>query len=167
MAWAYSDGMGGIEEDLTKGKKISSKVLEVRRKYAITSVPTFLEYYGYIFNFTNIMAGPAYEFVEYITSIHLDAFKDVKGRVKRPPVILRALGSLIFGLTCMAIHVKGSEVLPMHLVAEDEFIANHNAVYRYSIAWLALLLVRCKFYFVWKVRNQHGYEIPCSKFKYL
>ncbi|CAN0229580.1 unnamed protein product, partial [Discosporangium mesarthrocarpum] len=47
----------------------SVRVLAQRRKYALRTMPSLLEYLGYIFSFFAILAGPAFEYTEYITTV--------------------------------------------------------------------------------------------------
>lgn len=40
-------------------------MLKARRDYAIRSVPNILEFFGYVYCFSSILAGPAFEYKEY------------------------------------------------------------------------------------------------------
>lgn len=54
-----------------------SRVLAARRKYALRTVPNVLEFYGYIYCFSSILAGPAFEYTEYHNATSGKAFEKV------------------------------------------------------------------------------------------
>ncbi|CAN0298247.1 unnamed protein product, partial [Ectocarpus fasciculatus] len=41
------------------------RVLKARRDYAIRTMPNPLEFFGFIYCFSSILAGPAFEYKEY------------------------------------------------------------------------------------------------------
>ena len=57
-----------------EGNKGAAKVYAARRKFAIKQLPSLLEYYGYIYTFPCIIAGPAFEFSDYMRAIEGTAF---------------------------------------------------------------------------------------------
>jgi D-alanyl-lipoteichoic acid acyltransferase DltB (MBOAT superfamily) len=46
------------------------KIYADRRKYAIKQIPNLLEFFGYVFCFPCILAGPAFEYQDYIRAIN-------------------------------------------------------------------------------------------------
>lgn len=55
----------------------SSRILAARREYALRAVPNPLEFFGYIYCFSSILAGPAFEYKEYINAVTGKAFEKV------------------------------------------------------------------------------------------
>ena len=53
---------------IIKAKQLK-KILDSRTKYAITKLPTPLEFGGYVFCFPNLLAGPAFVYTDYIQGI--------------------------------------------------------------------------------------------------
>lgn len=54
-----------------------SRILAARREYALHSVPNPLEFLGYIYCFSSILAGPAFEYKEYINAVTCKAYEKV------------------------------------------------------------------------------------------
>ena len=73
--------------ELKDGK--TKKMMEERRKYAVTSLPNPIEYFGYIFCFTCLMAGPAFEYNDYV-----DGTQHVNVSQLHPNFTPRSVGSI-------------------------------------------------------------------------
>ena len=56
---------------------VCGRVRKARRTYAIRSVPNPLEFFGYIYCFSSILAGPAFEYSEYDNAISGKAYEKV------------------------------------------------------------------------------------------
>lgn len=54
------------------------RILKARRTYAIRSVPNPLEFFGYVFCFSSILAGPAFEYSEYEACTNGKAYEKVR-----------------------------------------------------------------------------------------
>jgi len=126
------------------------KVIASQKKYAITSLPSLVEYLGYIYCFTTIMAGPAFEYADYASAVDGSVFKRKGSNQTSPGTVLPALARLGTGLLCMVLFVVGSGQFPLGVIADDSFL-KQNMLYCYAYTWVALLFVRCKYYFAWKV----------------
>ncbi|RYY82691.1 hypothetical protein EON63_12865 [archaeon] len=55
--------------------KSMERIYSSRKKYAITRLPSLLEFMGYIYCFTCILAGPAFEYKDYEDSIDGTSFR--------------------------------------------------------------------------------------------
>ena len=53
------------------------RVLAARREYAIRSVPNPLEFFGYVYCFSSILAGPAFEYTLYDKATSGEAYRKV------------------------------------------------------------------------------------------
>mmetsp|Transcript_37512 Transcript_37512/g.49427 ORF Transcript_37512/g.49427 Transcript_37512/m.49427 type:complete len:542 (+) Transcript_37512:178-1803(+) len=195
FAYNYYDGKIGIAKlqkkiaTLKENNRAGSNDRKIKglertvasqKKFAVNGVPNLLEYLGYVYCFTTIMAGPAFEYADYIHAVDGSAYKPifdghsngrtngtnghtngtdngvakggaVNGYTKKPSSVVPGLACLGLGLLCMAIHVVGSMQFPlMGVVAEEEFL-KYGMVYRAAYTWIALLFIRFKYYFAWKV----------------
>mmetsp|Transcript_34143 Transcript_34143/g.32569 ORF Transcript_34143/g.32569 Transcript_34143/m.32569 type:complete len:522 (+) Transcript_34143:207-1772(+) len=134
-------------------KKI--KMYGDRKKFAITALPNPIEFFGYIYCFTCLLAGPAFEYNDYVKSIDGSIFikDDDKDKKATPPPssVLPAIQRLITGVVCLAGHLVISGKAPIPNVYNLEWIAAHGHVQRLSYLFFALMGERLKYYFAWKV----------------
>lgn len=131
-----------------------------RRKYALTKLPNLLEFLGYVYCFTCILAGPAFEYSDYQAAIDGSAYvipsKDAEKKEKKvvkPGNLFPALQRLIVGLICMGIYLYfQGNVGRVSDHYNPEYIATYpNNFYRFFLVCAALTGDRGKFYFAWKV----------------
>jgi len=131
--------------------KYKAKVFGDRAKFAITSLPNPLEFFGYVYCFTCILAGPAFEYKDYLDSVTGSAFKDKSGAIKKPATVLAGLQRLLVGTVCMVGYLQ----LGAHFSVKDQynpaFIAATPFLERYAELMAAMFNDRLKFYFAWKV----------------
>jgi len=140
-----------------------AKMYAQRKKFAITSLPSLLEFLGYVYCFPCILVGPAFEYNDYIRPINGDAFllpppvtssEGGQGRektVKRPSTFLPALQRLATGVFFMGLYLY---FIPSYDIAshyKPDFIAATSPLHRFVLLQLSLLVQRFKFYFAWKV----------------
>jgi hypothetical protein len=147
--------------DKPHADKKDAKLYAERQRFAITRLPNPLEFFGYVYCFTCILAGPAFEYNDYIKSIDGSIFarnadKDKqsngKGKEEKPPSsLLNALFTLLLGVVCLVGHLVLSGHYPLSRIYDAAFIAAHNHVERYGYTWVALAAERLKYYFAWKV----------------
>jgi len=145
----------------SKTYRRDKRVYDDRRKFAIESIPNPLEFFGYIFCFTCLLAGPAFEYNDYVRSIDGSAFKrKVDTKKGDPSSIAPALQRLGVGVLCLVLHLQlsgnilglvGFDSYKLSTVYNKEHIAKHDMYYRYVFLWVALLAERFKYYFAWKV----------------
>lgn len=135
FAYNYYDG---VVQD--RGTKLT----ETRRKYAIYQLPSLLEFFGYTYCFTTFLAGPAFELREYLDVTNGTKFKN--GR--KPSSFVAALSKLLGGVGFVAIYSIYGPEFPLsnfYANADQPFIA------RIGYIWISSFIVRCKYYFAWKV----------------
>ncbi|GMH83219.1 hypothetical protein TrST_g5133 [Triparma strigata] len=160
IAWNLYDG-----ECLAKGGKVS-RATEKCSRFALKEMPSLLEFLGYTFCFSNVLAGPAYEFSIYKAAADGSLLYDSDGKPKGkiPSQIWPTLKALLISLTCMVLFVVGTGKFPILDPTDPQnndpvFIAAGSGVSlvdgapwhkRYAYQWLALFCVRFKYYFAWK-----------------
>uniref|UniRef100_K3WUZ5 Lysophospholipid acyltransferase n=1 Tax=Globisporangium ultimum (strain ATCC 200006 / CBS 805.95 / DAOM BR144) TaxID=431595 RepID=K3WUZ5_GLOUD len=133
--------------DAAKDSPATIKVKQTRQKYAITKIPSLLEYYGFVYGFTTFIAGPAFEYREYIDAINGARFVLPNGQRCVPSCFLAALKKFCIGVFFLALlAVAGSYANLPAILSRDEPI---------SVKWgrilLALFLTRGKYYAAWKL----------------
>lgn len=139
-------------------KKVAKMYFE-RQRFAVTKLPNPLEFFGYVYCFTCILAGPAFEYNDYIKSIDGSIFDrsvkekqtDKEKENKPPSSLLSALFTLFIGILCLVGHLVVSGHYPLARIYDAKFIASHDHLQRYGYTWVALFAERLKYYFAWKV----------------
>ncbi|ETV90916.1 hypothetical protein, variant 1 [Aphanomyces invadans] len=122
-----------------------AKVYATRRHLAISTLPSLIEFYGYAYCFTTFLAGPAFEYREYIDAVtkrylqNTSTWKSCLGS---------ALTKLVVGLTCMAAMATFGASFNLHKILHTTF---PSVVHQWGAVYMALLITRCKYYFAWKV----------------
>lgn len=129
--------------------------------YALSELPGLIEFLGYTFCFSNVLAGPAYEYKIYENAANgtLLYTSDGKPRGKIPNAFWPTLKPFLQSLFYMAVFVVGTGMFPLLDPADPQ--KNTPAVlnpellakpfyYRYAYSWIALLFIRGKYYFAWK-----------------
>jgi hypothetical protein len=141
---------------LKKGPKEAERerrVLLARQQFAVEGVPNPLAFFGYVYCFTCLLAGPAFEYQDYLKSVDDSAFKvSPHGEVKRLWTILPALQRLLLGVVCMVGYLQLSGRYPLRSLYDAEFIASTPAFHlRLVQLFAAMFAERLKYYFAWKI----------------
>mmetsp|Transcript_2184 Transcript_2184/g.2278 ORF Transcript_2184/g.2278 Transcript_2184/m.2278 type:complete len:511 (-) Transcript_2184:102-1634(-) len=132
-------------------KKLA-RVYGDRKKFAIERFPNPLEFFGYIYCFTCILAGPAFEYNDYLHSIDGTKFKRPEGKPgKVPSSIIPALFRLFIGIVAMVLHLYMNSLVSITNIYNLDFIASHSVLYRAFYTYFVLMADRMKYYFAWKV----------------
>ena len=158
-SFAYNYFDGTYDKKRVFGEHSDPKVAKMyadRRRFAITSLPNPLEFYGYVYCFTCLLAGPAFEYTDYVSAVDGSAFVGYNNgneehRDTAPSSLVSALAALIVGIVSMGVYLKMSAVFQMRKFYDPMFIAGHSMTYRMGYTWLTITGERFKYYFVWKV----------------
>ena len=123
------------------------KVLADRTMYAVPTLPSLLEFLGYVYCFPCVMVGPALEFREYADGIAGPASQPL------PPssFLWPACFSLLQGLVFLPLHLLISGAFPITRVVAPDLLQKYNVLQQYGFLWCAVYGIRCRFYFAWKV----------------
>lgn len=142
-------------------KKIENRASKKCAPVAISEFPSMLEYFGYTFNFSTILAGPAFEFKMYKDACDGSSLYDKDGKPlgKIPSAVLPSLKPFVISIICLGLFVVGNGAFPLldptdpqknaPVVITEEFMKNAWA-YRYAYTWFSLFCIRFKYYFAWK-----------------
>jgi D-alanyl-lipoteichoic acid acyltransferase DltB (MBOAT superfamily) len=157
FAYNMYDGTADKKNVLEKtheDKKLA-KVYQDRARFAITKLPSPLEFFGYVYCFTCILAGPAFEYKDYERAIDKSAYRKSGDSVmtQRTPSsnFLQGLHRLLVGVVCLV----GFLQLSAHFTIADqlnvEYVQSVDPVTRFARLMVAIFAYRLKFYFAWKV----------------
>ncbi|KAM3567361.1 hypothetical protein VYU27_010492, partial [Nannochloropsis oceanica] len=135
--------------------KLKIRVFKERLRYAITSIPSPLAFFGYVYSFSTFLAGPAFEYSDYVSVIDGSAFAKKGGKKGgkeggAPSSLLAALWRLLQGVLCLALHLVGSAKFSLGNVLSKEVLAM-PFFERWLFTLIALFFCRMKYYFAWKV----------------
>jgi hypothetical protein len=153
IAWNLYDG-----ELLAKGKE--DRAAKKLAKYALKDTPSILEFLGYTFCFSTILAGPATEFATYLRACDGSLFTTPDGKPCKPPSnIIPTVKPFVISIICLGIHVFLGGMFPLlnpnepqtgtPAILTEEFLAK-RWVLRFFHSWMGLFAVREKYYFGWK-----------------
>lgn len=154
MAFNLLDG-----EVLAQGK--DSRAAKKCKEFSIQKLPSLMEFLGYTFCFSNVIAGPATEFAIYekaCTGSHMyDDNGKPKGKIPSNIVptlkpFLTCLANLVFFVVLGGYFPLLDPTDPQHntpVVLTAEFLKKAWII-RFAYLWMSLLVVRQKYYFAWK-----------------
>jgi len=123
---------------------------------SVVRVPGIAEYLGYTFNFSTILAGPAFEYKFYADACD---GTNLLGGTKKPSNLMATLRPLAISLFCMVAFVVGNGMFPLldstdpqnntPVILTEEFLSQ-PWLYRTAYIWICIFFVRNKYYFGWK-----------------
>lgn len=153
-SFAYNVYDGVVDLDTIskpQENKLKIRVYKERLRYAITSIPSPLAFFGYVYSFSTFLAGPAFEYADYASVIDGSAFAKKGGKEGgRPSSLMAALWRLFQGVLCLALHLVGSAKFSLSNVLSEEVLAM-PFFERWLFTLIALFFCRMKYYFAWKV----------------
>jgi len=129
------------------------------KAYALTDAPGLIEFLGYTFCFSNLLAGPSTEYATYLKSIDGSIFKTSDGKSKVPSNFLPTIKPFITCLINLGVFLTLSAKFPVldptdpqnntPYILTKEFLKN-PFYFRFFHAWVGLFAIRQKYYFGWK-----------------
>jgi len=129
---------------------------------AVAEVPSILEYFGYMFCFSTVLAGPCFEFKTYQRGCDGTNLYDKNGKAlgKIPSNFWPSLKPFLVGLACLGFFVVGSAQFPIlnqsdsisgvPYVLSEEMLSK-SIFYRVGYSILALTFTRYSYIFAWKM----------------
>ncbi|EDO40788.1 predicted protein, partial [Nematostella vectensis] len=148
VAFSVHDGMGRDESNLNAEQK----------KEKLKKVPSPLEYFGYVFHYSNILIGPVGTYHEYTDFITGTVFNTKVGPVGTCHTVPWAafntkkatVEKLSSAILCVVVFVVASPRFPVASNADPYFIDNTPFIYRLIYAWLSIVATRMRYYFAFK-----------------
>ncbi|KAJ0410282.1 hypothetical protein P43SY_002614 [Pythium insidiosum] len=122
------------------------KIKQSRRALAVSQLPTLLEFLGYTYCFTTFLAGPSFEYREYIDSINGSKFI-YKGQIRRISSLGAAASKFVIGVFFMAVLAVFGSYADVRRVLQ----ADSSLMAKCAGIMLALFLTRGKYYCAWKL----------------
>lgn len=120
------------------------KATEEQKSRSVAKLPNLLHFFSFILFPANVAIGPSFEYADYA------AFAN--GSLTSPPPYLPGLSRLCQGLFYFVAHSAIAMKLPCaNLLRSKAYFETGNVMSRYGIMWMALLGVRLKYYFGWKI----------------
>mmetsp|Transcript_36085 Transcript_36085/g.44163 ORF Transcript_36085/g.44163 Transcript_36085/m.44163 type:complete len:502 (+) Transcript_36085:148-1653(+) len=129
--------------------------------FALSKVPGIIEFLGYTFCFSNVLAGPAYEYKIYADACDGLLMYDKNGKAKGPipSNVWPTLKPFLLSFVCLGLFVAGNGAFPIldpsdpqnstPVVLTEEMLSR-PWIKRYLYAWVSLFFIRQKYYFAWK-----------------
>eukprot|EP00559_Dactyliosolen_fragilissimus_P002026 CAMPEP_0184869476 /NCGR_PEP_ID=MMETSP0580-20130426/34235_1 /TAXON_ID=1118495 /ORGANISM="Dactyliosolen fragilissimus" /LENGTH=208 /DNA_ID=CAMNT_0027370991 /DNA_START=626 /DNA_END=1249 /DNA_ORIENTATION=+ len=142
-------------------KGIEDRAAKKCSHLAVPQLPGLIEYLGYTFCFSSVLAGPAYEYMPYASACDGSKMFDKSGKPlgKLPNRAWPTIQALVTSIFCLAVFLVYSVKLPLldpanpqtnlPVLITTEFLAK-PWIQRYMYTWASLFLIRQKYYFVWK-----------------
>mmetsp|Transcript_31722 Transcript_31722/g.62922 ORF Transcript_31722/g.62922 Transcript_31722/m.62922 type:complete len:514 (+) Transcript_31722:192-1733(+) len=155
MAWNLYDGhlIAQAGDKLPRATKKCSQ-------FAISECPPLLNYLGYTFCFSNVLAGPAFEYSTYLAAAEGTYFVDKDGKRKTPSRLYPVFWPLLQSLLCLAVFVSICPQFPLMNSTSPKLrppplegptsIYELGALKGWAFLFVSLGLNRSKYYFAWK-----------------
>ncbi|CAG8595100.1 11823_t:CDS:2 [Funneliformis mosseae] len=157
------------------GRRPINELTSYQRSKAIPSIPSILEFFGYIFFFGGFLVGPAFEFMDYRRFTNMEMFriennsteperKDIKSQQDKlvnrhnnnnvkyhvPNGFISAMSKLSFGIFWILCLVTIGNKYPFDWTLTEEF-KNISFLDKLLYIQLASFCARFKYYIVWLV----------------
>jgi lysophospholipid acyltransferase 1/2 len=152
LAFNLHDGLARTQEELSKSQKL----------YAVTKLPSALEYFSFALHFPSLMAGPSMFYKDYMDFIDGSNLKspvmpdnapDNRTIVIEPSPIRAVCKKAVLAVMCAALFVKFLPMFPISRVKEDDFVENTSFTQKILYLYICTALVRFKYYFAWTVAD--------------
>eukprot|EP01128_Nolandella_sp_AFSM9_P011438 TRINITY_DN816_c0_g1_i2.p1 TRINITY_DN816_c0_g1~~TRINITY_DN816_c0_g1_i2.p1 ORF type:complete len:491 (+),score=96.29 TRINITY_DN816_c0_g1_i2:42-1475(+) len=152
FAWNYRDGKL-LESPLA--------LTPLWRKKAVVVLPTLLEFLGYVLFFPTIHAGPAFHMVDYLKFINGNLYTDPKhnpsGKFPLSTITRASLTASGIGLLSLCIHLVLDYFTPTSaLFLSGLPLSEYSIVGKLVFAHFAIMGLRCRYYFAWKLSEGAG-----------
>jgi hypothetical protein len=124
----------------------------------LTKLPSLLEFYGYVYNFPTLLAGPTFELHYYLEVVQDKVYQNEK-LTKRPSSTLAAASKCMTGIFFMGIfahfgpHFPSSDVYSPIIAALPIFAKIRHVL-------ICVFILKAKYYSVWKIAE--GATVMCG-----
>jgi len=134
--------------DLYDGTQNFDKLGSYAKEMHVKQLPNLLEFFAYVYFFPGFLAGPAFNYKEYISFIDGSMFKATpNGRAPSP--WFPAIKKFLFSLVLIGAVLLG-KYFPFDYELSEEFMQSPFYFKCYYI-WVAALMSRFPYYFAWVI----------------
>ena len=121
------------------------KLSKLQKQLVLKRQPTLLETFGYAFNFSSILLGPNYQYVEYQEQIEVNA---------APSGAFPGVKKMLAAFLYIAVKEGAGGILGISTNPHDMFdpeseVSQRNMLGKYGHIMLSMMVYRCQFYFAW------------------
>jgi hypothetical protein len=142
----YYDGVMALKKKTSS----SSAAIKGSEKYAISELPSLLEFFGFVYCFPSFLAGPAVGIKEYLDVSNGSKFT-YNGQLKAPSSnIMSCISKLLSGVLLLVVYISFGTYFPLHGLW-DPALGLKSWYVRIGIIYFTTFTARCKYYFAWKV----------------
>ena len=124
-----------------------AEIYKLKKDDRSSYVPDLLEYFGYVFHFASVAAGPPSNFQDYQAFIKGTNFPE---RSKPQPLsfIKPALKKLVMSVICLLLHVKMKPIFHEKVLTQTDFMSQYSMPSRLLYAYLICIIVKFRYLFV-------------------
>lgn len=151
--------LSGFCWNVHDGRRPPESLSDGQKYAAITELPSFLDYAGYVLFFPSLMVGPAFEYVAYRRWLETTLFEVPPGtdpskvpptRKKRkiPRSARPALKKMLWGLLWIFAFLKLSAIFTAEGLLDDQYM-HYSLPRRIFILYMLGVVSRFKYYGVW------------------
>ncbi|XP_041978280.1 lysophospholipid acyltransferase 2 [Aricia agestis] len=144
-----------LQDNITK-KEINDNTKGSDELNRLNKLPSPLEYFAYTLAFQTLMCGPVVFYPDYINFIEGSRDKELEGKLSgsEPSPRLAVLYKMAGSVTAAVLYLSLSDKYPITVLEElmdpkSEVSHSWSALYLLWYAYLATLVVRCKYYHAW------------------
>lgn len=120
--------------------------LKERAARALPALPSLLEFYGFMFNFTTVFVGPGFEISEYLRA-QRRANADIPMASRAGPALFKAA----VATACVVASQLLARAFPVDAIYTDAVAGELSIPAQVAKAHFALMAVRAGYYFVWRL----------------
>jgi hypothetical protein len=121
------------------GTRKAEDLTPLQKELVLNRIPSFIEVFGYAFNFTSVLLGPNYQFNQYLDQIEVN---DAPSGVVRGVTCL-GLAFAYIGFNKGVAAILGVSVSPQDLVDPTSEIFEASLFSKYLHIMLSMLVYRC------------------------
>jgi len=131
----------------------------IAQQNAISKMPSILEYISYLSYFPTFLSGPPChykEYMDYLNGANFYKHEKYNPEGKIPNCTYAVLESLFLSIICVIIHLVVTSKLPIDILFNPNGMDHMNIFVRHIYLSIAVLGIRCKYYFIWKLSEGAG-----------
>jgi lysophospholipid acyltransferase len=143
------------------GKQKQSELTDAQKERMLTGLPALLDYAGFVAFFPSLMAGPAFDYVDYHRWLNTSMFDLPPGTdpLKAPPTRKKrkiprsatpAMWKMASGLGWIFLFLQLSKYASPAFILSDEYM-EYNFIMRVYFLYLMNVVARTKYYGVWSL----------------